>query len=276
MSRILTNDILFSDHHASSDEADIAGTYIFILFKKFMFIALDPVDEGGWDADDEDSYVDEAASPWSDVTWEYDYRLHRGGSDYGQYSNAALDAGGERLRAQAAREHEELLRKPRPTPVMRVPLWIVEGILNGKYPNSALKYLLKPNADGKIEYKIGLDNGGFVEFKLRGRPADPSNNPQSSDHETAQEPHRNDDAIGQYVVEGGIGSSSASALSGSTIQENTLWYDPNCSQRVRRFSYSSQHYGRVLGSGDERARFGFEFMIALFLPSLFLFFPLFC
>jgi hypothetical protein len=78
-----------------------------------MLIALDPeIDEGGWDADDEDSYADEAASPWSDVTYEYDYRLSRGGSDQGQYSNAALDAGIERLKAEAAREREEWLRNP--------------------------------------------------------------------------------------------------------------------------------------------------------------------
>jgi hypothetical protein len=172
-----------------------------------MLIALDPeIDEGGWDADDEDSYVNEAASPWSDVTYEYDYRLSRGGSDQGQYSNAALDAGIERLKAEAAREREEWLRNPPPTPVIRVPLWIVEGILNGKYPNSGLKYLLEPNAEGKIEYKIGLTNGGFVEFKSRPRrKVDQGNNVQSLDRVTAQELGRNDDTIGQHAVDYGIG-----------------------------------------------------------------------
>jgi hypothetical protein len=165
-----------------------------------MLIALDPeIDEGGWDADDEDSYADEAASPWSDVTYEYDYRLSRGGSDQGQYSNAALDAGIERLKAEAAREREEWLRNPPPTPVIRVPLWIVEGILNGKYPNSGLKYLLEPNAEGKIEYKIGLANGGFVEFKSRPRQK------VDQGRVTAQELGHNDDTIGQHAVDYGIG-----------------------------------------------------------------------
>ena len=44
-----------------------------------MLIALDiEIDDGGWEADDEDSHIDEALSPWSDVTYEYDYRLYRG------------------------------------------------------------------------------------------------------------------------------------------------------------------------------------------------------
>ena len=65
---------MHDDDHASSSEADVTGTLdprISILFGKLMSIALDPgIDEGGWDADGEESYVDEAASPWSDVTYE--------------------------------------------------------------------------------------------------------------------------------------------------------------------------------------------------------------
>ena len=169
------------------------------------------------------------------MTYEYDCRLYRGGSAQGQHSNAALNAGIARRQAEAAREHEERLRKPQLTPVIQVPLWIVEGILDGKYPNSGLEYLLEPNADGVIEYKIGLANGGFFEFKMRGRrEKDRSNNPQSSDRVTAQEFHRNDEAIGHRVVEHDIGSSSAGIHSEtSTMQgNNTLWHDPNCSQRV--------------------------------------------
>ena len=222
-----------------------------------MLIALDiENDEGGWEADDEESHVDEVLSPWSDVTYEYDYRLSRGGSDKGQYSNAALDAGIIELQAQAAREREEWIRNgPHSPGFIRVPLWIIEGILSGKYPNSGLKFLLEPDADGKLDYKIDLADGGWVEFR-------------SKYCVMPQEPRLDDEFIGQHFVENGIGSSSASVLSGtSTIQEKgTLWYDPNCSQPHCHFSYSFQYYGRLLGSGDESA--GFGSMIALFLPFL--------
>jgi hypothetical protein len=176
-----------------------------------------------------------------------DYRIHRGGSDDGQHSDGPLDAADmAEIKRELARKHNEWLRNgPNSPNVIRVPLWIAEEARSGKYPDPAMKYLFEPKADGPIYSvkRMSLTMGGFMDLKLKGV--------------TIQELRR-------------IGSSSTGALSGtSTMQEkNTLWYDPNCFQRVCHFSYSSQYYGRVLGSGDESTRF--ELMIALLLPFLFL------
>ena len=165
------------------------------------------------------------------MTYEYDYRLYRGGSDKGQYSNAALDAGIIEMQAQAAREREEWIRNgPKSPAIVRVPLWIIDGILSGKYPNSGLKYLLEPDADGKLDYKIDLADGGWVEFR-RNYCVMP------------QEPRCTDDDIGQHVIENSMGSASAFFGTSMIQEKRTLWYDPNCPQRVHNFSYSSQHYG---------------------------------
>ena len=108
---------------------------------------------------------------------------------------------------------------------------MVEGILSGKFPNSGLKYLLEPDANGVIHSMrgLGLAIDGFVELWMKGPlTVDKNNNSQSLDHIPAQVLRHNGEAIDKHAKEHGIGCSSTSSPS-MKLEKDKSWYGCNCS-----------------------------------------------
>ena len=165
----------------------------------------------------------------SDLLCKYDYCIHHCEST--EYHRGYSDAELVEMKAEAERKHNEWLRhRSMSLPIIRVPLWMVEGILSEKFPNLGLKYLLEPDANGVIHsvQGLGLAIDGFVELWMKGpSTVDKNNNSQSLDHIPVQVLRHNGEAIDKHAKEHGIGCSSASSPS-TKLEKDNSWYSCNC------------------------------------------------
>lgn len=209
-----------------------------------MLIALEPeVDEGGWDADDEndenDCSIEGHLSPC--VFHLRDERPHYGGSvQEGWNASATLDAhtmeGTDRRADEGARTEE-------PPRVLEIPLWMFVELQSGKWPESCLRLLrelgsnIRLAVEGYDEWV--LDESDNLTMKGLGLTMDWTGDLRSSG--TAQMSVGNDDAGDHPIVEevpnsGAAGPSSRILPTG---ENNASWPGSGYSSRDRHFSHNA-------------------------------------